>query len=86
MTQRILWQGPWKLVFNGFDYDELYNLDDDPHELRNLGNDAAQQDRMKSMMAEIWRIVHNTDDRALLGTHYSPMRFALVGPNAGLLT
>ncbi len=81
MTQRILWQGSWKFVFNGFDYDELYNLDDDPHELHNLGNDPAHRNRMQAMMAEIWRIVHDTDDRALLGTHYSPMRFALVGPN-----
>ena len=81
MTQRILWEGPWKFVFNGFDYDELYNLDEDPHELSNLGNEPEHLDRMKSMMAEIWKIVKMTGDRILLETHYSPMRFALVGPN-----
>jgi len=83
MTQRVLWQGPWKFVFNGFDYDELYNLDDDPHKLRNLGGDPAYCDVMRDMMAEAWRIMHDTGDRALLETHYSPMRFAAVGPNAG---
>jgi choline-sulfatase len=82
MTQRILWKGPWKFVFNGFDYDELYNLDNDPHELNNLGNGSEHMDRMKSMMAEMWQIMKETGDRILLETHYSPMRFALVGPNA----
>lgn len=83
-TQRILWQGPWKLVFNGFDYDELYNLDDDPHELRNLGQDPQHEELRKELMAEIWRIAHETGDAALLGTHYAPMRIASVGPNAGM--
>ena len=85
-TQRILWKGPWKFVFNGFDYDELYNLDDDPHELKNLAHDPSQQDRMKDMMTEIWNIAHTTGDKILLDTHYSPMRFAIVGPDAGKTT
>ncbi len=84
MTQRLLWQGDWKFVFNGFDFDELYNLADDPHELNNLAADAAHTERMKSMMAEQWRIMHATNDRALLETHYAPVRIAVVGPNAGL--
>ena len=82
LTQRILWRGPWKLVFNGFDYDELYNLTEDPHELRNLGRDPAHREVMREMMTEIWRIAHETGDRVLLETHYPPMRFGIVGPNA----
>jgi arylsulfatase A-like enzyme len=80
-TQRILWRGPYKLVFNGFDYDELYNLDEDPHELKNLGQDPAYEGQRREMMAGIWQIVRDTGDRALLETHYSPMRFGVVGPN-----
>ncbi|RFC67003.1 MULTISPECIES: sulfatase-like hydrolase/transferase [Mesorhizobium] len=34
--QRIVVSGAWKLVYNAFDYDELYNLADDPGETRNL--------------------------------------------------
>ena len=83
MTQRVLWRGPWKFVFNGFDYDELYNLDEDPHELRNLGGNPAYRGVMRDMMSKAWRMMHDTDDRALLETHYSPMRFAAVGPNSG---
>ena len=81
LTQRILWEGDWKLVFNGFDYDELYNLRDDPHELRNLAGAPGQQEQLRAMMAKLWHRLRITNDRALLETHYSPMRFAAVGPN-----
>jgi arylsulfatase A-like enzyme len=35
-TQRIVMTRDWKYVYNGFDYDELYDLKNDPHEIRNL--------------------------------------------------
>lgn len=35
-TQRIVMTKDWKYVYNGFDYDELYDLRNDPHETRNL--------------------------------------------------
>lgn len=35
-TQRITMTKDWKYVYNGFDYDELYDLRNDPHEMRNL--------------------------------------------------
>ena len=37
-TQRIVRTKRWKYVYNGFDFDELYNLADDPHEMVNLAN------------------------------------------------
>jgi len=40
LPMRALVRGPWKLVLNGLDTDELYNLDRDPHELQNLIDDA----------------------------------------------
>ena len=83
VTQRILWQGDWKFVFNGFDFDELYNLDEDPHELANLAGKPEHRERMRTMMAEIWRTAHATGDQAILGTHYAPMRIGAVGPNTG---
>ena len=83
VQQRILWDGDWKFVFNGFDFDELYNLAADPHETRNLAGDPAHAERMRDMMTMIWRLMHDTDDRAMLASHYPPMRMACVGPNAG---
>ncbi len=80
MTQRILWQGAWKFVFNGFDYDELYNLAADPDELTNLGADPRHAQRRRDMMAEIWRRARATGDSSIVDTHYAPMRIAAVGP------
>jgi arylsulfatase A-like enzyme len=82
LMQRILWRGDWKFVFNGFDFDEVYNLADDPSETRNLINAPEQQSRIEAMMSEIWRRVRDTNDRAILESHYFSMRFACVGPDA----
>lgn len=82
LMQRILWQGPWKFVFNGFDFDELYHLQDDPHEMHNLAADPDHRSRVESMMLEIWRRVRDTGDRAILESHYYSMRLACVGPEA----
>jgi hypothetical protein len=81
VEQRILWDGNWKFVFNGFDYDELYDLATDPFETNNVA--AAHPDRCQQMMTLIWQRIHATDDDAMLGTHYPPMRMACVGPNTG---
>ncbi|HEY5330906.1 MAG TPA: sulfatase-like hydrolase/transferase [Acidobacteriaceae bacterium] len=35
-TQRFVMTKDWKYVYNGFDYDELYDLRNDPHEMHNL--------------------------------------------------
>lgn len=82
LTQRILWQGAWKFIFNGFDEDEFYNLQQDPFGLCNLARRADQQERCRAMMAAMWRIMRRTGDNTLVGTHYSPYRFAPVGPLA----
>ena len=79
-TQRVIWDGPWKLVWNGFDFDELYDLADDPYELRNLAGSPAHQNRVREMMAQAWRIVRETDDHPLGGSKYASLRLAPFGP------
>ncbi|MGD8239835.1 MAG: sulfatase-like hydrolase/transferase [Armatimonadota bacterium] len=79
-TQRVIWDGRWKLVWNGFDFDELYNLDDDPHELRNLAGNPACQERLRKLMAQAWRIIRETDDHPLGGSKYATLRLAPFGP------
>ena len=86
LMQRVLWDGPWKFIFNGFDEDELYNLADDPHELSDLAANPAHHDRVEALMAKVWQYARRTNDRAIVETHYAPMRFAAVGPNAAPLT
>lgn len=76
-------RGDWKFVFNGFDFDELYNLTEDPSEMTNLANNPAQLERVESMMSEVWSWIRKTGDRAVNETHYFSMRMGIVGPNAG---
>ena len=80
MTQRVVWNGDWKFVFNGFDFDELYNLSDDPGELHNLAADPDCQEKLQQMTKQMWEIVTATGDHALYNTHYAPYRTAAVGP------
>ncbi len=35
-SQRTIRTKKWRFVYNGFDYDELYDLENDPHEMINL--------------------------------------------------
>lgn len=80
LTQRVIWDGPWKLVWNGFDFDELYNLDDDPYEMNNLIDDHELEEVVQSLMHYAWTRVEEIGDRALLNSHYPVLRLAPYGP------
>ncbi|MFW5870834.1 MAG: sulfatase-like hydrolase/transferase, partial [Candidatus Sumerlaeota bacterium] len=81
VTQRVIWDGPWKLVFNGFDFDELYNLEDDPYEMNNLAEDPQYDNVLKCMLKQMWQRVADTGDAPLLNSHYPILRVAPYGPN-----
>ena len=49
----IRYQGIW-------DTDELYDLEADPHELRNLIRDPAHQERVEEMNARLFRVLEET--------------------------
>ena len=83
-TQRIMWGERYKYVFNGFDYDELYDLKDDPYELRNLSNDSAYRKIRDELAAQMWKRIHNTGDHNMFNSHYGTLRFAPVGPDTGI--
>lgn len=46
-TQRIVMTHDYKYVYNGFDYDELYDLKQDPHEMMNLAFPDVKQARAR---------------------------------------
>ena len=81
-TQRILWRGSNKYVFNGFDEDELYDLAADPHELNNLAGEPEREGLLESMAARMWEIMRQTGDETMLGAQYGMFRYAPVGPLA----
>ena len=80
LTQRVVWNGPWKFVFNGFDFDELYNLDEDPYEMVNLAEDPQYEEELRRMTAQMWGVVKDTGDHSLRDSHYPILRVAPYGP------
>ena len=80
LTQRVVWDGSWKFVFNGFDFDELYNLDEDPFEMCNLAENPAHRERLEQMTKRMWQGVRDTGDHSLFNSHYPILRVAAVGP------
>ena len=80
LTQRIVWDGPWKFVFNGFDFDEMYNLEDDPGEMNNLAEQADYTDQLRAMTALMWQKIEATGDHSLARSNYPPLRVAPYGP------
>lgn len=80
LTQRVIWNGDWKYVFNGFDFDELYNLAEDPYEMTNLAEDPAHAGQLAAMARQMWQVIERTGDHSLLNSHYPILRVAPVGP------
>jgi choline-sulfatase len=80
LTQRITWDGNWKYVFNGFDFDELYNLDKDPYEMSNLIDHPDYQKTVRHMCALMWQKTKETNDHSLLRSDYPILRVAPYGP------
>ena len=61
-TQRIIRDHRYKYVFNAFDFDELYDLQKDPYEMRNLAFDPEYEDVKRRLIEEMWRWAEKTDD------------------------
>ena len=79
-TQRVIWNGDWKLCWNGFDFDELYNLREDPFEMNNRIDDTDCQETVRTLMKQAWDIVKRTDDHSLGRSEYPVLRLAPFGP------
>lgn len=60
--QRSVCDGRWKYVFNSFDYDELYDLENDPGELCNLAGDARFESVIYALSKQLWRFAKENND------------------------
>jgi hypothetical protein len=49
----------------------------------NLAGREECADRVRDMMAMVWRNAKTSGDHTISNSHYYGMRFAAVGPNAG---
>jgi arylsulfatase A-like enzyme len=52
----------YKYVFNGFDYDELYDLRDDPAELHNLIDEPAHAGTRAELRGKLYELMNRFGD------------------------
>lgn len=76
--QRAVWNKNYKYVFNAFDYDELYDLENDPYELKNIINDKSKKEVVKEMCKKMWQFAYETKDAATCS--YITISLAPYGP------
>ena len=80
-VQRIAIGRRFKYVFNSFDWDELYDLQADPGELRNLAKDPAHAETAQDMRDALWELCYRHHDP------YTQMRWGMArylgGPRGG---
>lgn len=86
-SQRSVRTEEWKYVFNGFDWDELYYLPEDPHEIRNLaprgGDPSPEVDEvLREMCSRMWQFARRTGD--IMKNPYGTVGLAPYGPMVGL--
>lgn len=65
--QRAVWNQKWKYVFNTFDYDELYDLENDPLEMHNLIYAPNQENGpyapvLYELSKKMWEFAYETGD------------------------
>mgnify|MGYP002509500704 CR=1 FL=1 len=69
--QRAVWNRKWKYVFNTFDYDKLYDLEEDPHEMKNLlhGIECVEKSIYGSVVRELskkmWEFAYEHQDNCV---------------------
>ncbi len=81
-SQRVVRTKDWKYVYNGFDDDELYNLQEDPHCLRNVAQDPRNRAVLEEMCARMWKRGYLEDD--IFCNPYPTVSLAPFGPMVGL--
>ncbi len=78
-TQRMVATKEYKYVYNGFGRDELYDLVNDPDEMRNLEHDPAYNEIKRDLVGRMWRFAYKEQDR-LGSTQYIMVNTAPWGP------
>ena len=77
-TQRSVMTRDYKYTFNGFDFDELYDLRRDPHELVNVAGQAEYAAVKRELCGRLWRFAQREDDTAI--SPYITVALAPHGP------
>ncbi len=76
--QRAVTTKKWKFVYNTFDFDELYDLENDPHETTNLLPSEQYNDIVYDMSKRMWRFAKEHKDNCICA--YIMVSLAQYGP------
>jgi len=79
-VQRSITTKDYKYVFNGFDFDELYDLKNDPLELTNLAAQKEYESIKLELCEQLMRFAYEHDDEGVLPA-YVTVGFAPIGPS-----
>lgn len=77
-TQRSVTTRTAKYVYNGFDFDELYDLDQDPHELVNVADRPEYAEIKHELVRQMWRFAAAEAD--MIFSPYGTVALAPWGP------
>ena len=77
-TQRVVRTQEHKYVYNGFDFDELYDLKADPHEMVNLADEPEYKDVKKALVRRMWETALSEKD--IISNPYATVAMAPWGP------
>lgn len=83
-TQRAVFSNSHKYVFNGFDFDEFYDLGIDPFEMTNLIDEPAYESTRRHMIQELWKFAAREDDQIF--NPYGTVALMPYGPSSALGT
>ena len=81
-SQRIVATNEFKYVYNGFDFDELYDLRSDPLEMVNLAADPGYADVKHDLVRRMWRFAAQEED--IIFNPYGTVALAPWGPGDAL--
>jgi arylsulfatase A-like enzyme len=82
--QRSVMTDKWKYVHNGFDYDELYDLENDPYEVKNLASDTEYKEVIRNLLGRIWNFAYEHRDVCI--NSYITVALAPYGPGEAFNT
>lgn len=76
--QRSVMTDKWHLVYNGFDFDELYDMQNDPQQIRNLATDPAYEPIKRELYERLWQFAYEQQDVCI--NPYIMVGLAAYGP------
>lgn len=77
-TQRMVATKTHKYVYNGFDFDELYDLEKDPQEMVNLADHPDYQTVKQTLVRKMWQFAAQEQD--IIFNPYGTVALAPWGP------